>query len=92
VNALDTTVRNATLGKLRAELFRHEIDRREFVRRAAALGLAAPAAAAMARVYGASAARQAVPALPSPARKTRPRPPAARFDSGARSIPTTSTR
>lgn len=46
----------AALGALRKALYDRTIARRDFIRRAAALGVAAPAAAAMARVYGADAA------------------------------------
>jgi peptide/nickel transport system substrate-binding protein len=48
--------RNEALGDLRRLLFERAIDRREFVKRATALGLAAPAVGAMLRTYGASAA------------------------------------
>ena len=47
--------RNTELSDLRRRLFTGEVDRRTFIRRAVALGIGAPAAAAMARVYGANA-------------------------------------
>jgi peptide/nickel transport system substrate-binding protein len=52
----DTHVRNGKLAELRRQLFERTIDRREFVKRATQLGLAAPAIGAMATVYGAEAA------------------------------------
>src|SRR4051794_26116001 len=50
-----STERSAELGELRRMLFSGEVDRRTFLRRAAALGVGLPAAVAMARVYGVSA-------------------------------------
>ena len=55
VEHLERDERNAKLSELRHRLFARAIDRREFVKHATRLGLAAPAAAAMAHVYGASA-------------------------------------
>src|SRR3954468_4722577 len=56
VNGPDFATRNAELGSLRKALHDGRIDRREFLIKAAALGVGASAAAAMSRVYGAAAA------------------------------------
>src|SRR5215207_1019859 len=48
--------RNAKLAELRRQLFERTIDRRDFVKQATRLGLAAPVVGAMATVYGAEAA------------------------------------
>lgn len=50
--------RNAELASLRQRLFDGAIDRRAFIKRATQLGLALPAATAISRVYGASAAQE----------------------------------
>ena len=55
VEHLERDERNAKLSELRHRLFARAIDRREFVNHATSLGLAAPAVAALAHVYGASA-------------------------------------
>jgi peptide/nickel transport system substrate-binding protein len=52
----DRTGLSRQLGELRRQLYARDVDRRTFIRRAAALGVAMPAAIAMARVYGANAA------------------------------------
>ncbi len=54
---VDGEKRQRLLGTLTSDLFEGRIDRRAFMKRGAALGLSVPAVAAMARVYGASAAR-----------------------------------
>ncbi|MEA2513832.1 MAG: peptide/nickel transport system substrate-binding protein, partial [Thermomicrobiales bacterium] len=53
---LERDERIAALSELRRQLFERGIDRRAFVKRAAHLGLAAPAIGAMLHVYGANAA------------------------------------
>jgi ABC-type transport system substrate-binding protein len=53
---LERDERIAALSELRRQLFERGIDRRDFVKRAAYLGLAAPAIGAMLHVYGANAA------------------------------------